>query len=270
MIVSLEIMLPRCRTILIILVAISFAKSPPCLADASTPRFSFEGSELTEKTFGQKIAYWAESFVGTPYDTDPLGKYVREARIVADDAVDCMYLTFRSVELAMSNVPEDAVENALNLRFSSKGKIAGGRVSNYDDRFEYGEDMIDSGKWGREITANLGKTLLIEGSSERNEVLIIPRDEFAMVAKMSAVEQRSPLKDGDIIFFIKEPSNRVVGEIVGHIGIISIKAGVPYLIHASGRKDTPGSKGSGIVKSVILREYLENMKFIGARVTRFE
>ena len=57
---------------------------------------------------------------------------------------------------------------------------------------------------------------------------------------------------------------------MGHIGIISVKAGVPYLIHASGRKDSSDSKGNGIVKSVRLWEYVENMRFAGIRVTRFQ
>ncbi|MBI4745710.1 MAG: hypothetical protein HY786_04005 [Deltaproteobacteria bacterium] len=159
------------------------------------------------------------------------------------------------------------MKNALNLRFRSKGRLDGERVANYDDRFEYGEDMIDSGKWGKEITSNLGGTIRIKGSRGRNEVVIIPKDEISQIAGAAG---RSPLKDGDIIFFIKDPSKRIVEEIVGHIGIISIKAGAPCLIHASGRKDSADSKGNGIVKSVRLWEYVENMRFAGIRVTRFQ
>ena len=39
---------------------------------------------------GERIAFWAEKFIGTPYDTDPLGDYVRREVIVADERVDCM------------------------------------------------------------------------------------------------------------------------------------------------------------------------------------
>lgn len=267
MIVFKKRMLPRCRLIFILLAAICIAESSPSLADTLISDFKIESSELREKSVGQRIVHWAEAFVGTPYDTDPLGKYVREERIVADDAVDCMYLTFRAVELALSMAPEDAVKNALNLRFRSKGRLDGERVANYDDRFEYGEDMIDSGKWGKEITSNLGMTIRIKGSRGRDEVVMIPKNELSKIAGSTG---RSPLQDGDIIFFIKEPSKRVVGEIVGHIGIISVKAGVPYLIHASGRKDSADSKGNGIVKSVRLWEYVGNMRFAGVRVTRFQ
>ena len=270
MIVFNKRMLPRCRLTFIILAAICFAESSPSLADTLISNFNVESSELREKSVGQRIAHWAEAFVGTPYDTDPLGKYVREERIVADDAVDCMYLTFRTVELALSREPEDAVKNALNLRFRSVGRLDGERVANYDDRFEYGEDMIDSGKWGKEITLNLGRTIRIKGSRGRDEVVIIPKDELTTMTNLDIGGVGIPLKDGDIIFFIKEPSKRVVGEIVGHIGIISVKAGVSYLIHASGRKDSADSKGNGIVKSVRLWEYVGNMRFAGIRVTRFQ
>ena len=56
---------------------------------------------LEGKPLGEKIAFWAEKFLGTPYDRDPLGEYVTRAAIEADEKVDCMYLTFRAVELAL-------------------------------------------------------------------------------------------------------------------------------------------------------------------------
>ncbi len=59
-------------------------------------------ARLAKLPLDKRIAYWAGRFIGTPYDTDPLGLYVRTNRIVADEKVDCMYLTFRSVELAQS------------------------------------------------------------------------------------------------------------------------------------------------------------------------
>jgi len=55
---------------------------------------------LKDRPIGEKIAFWAEKFVGTPYDPDLLGEYVSKEVIVADERVDCMYLTFRAVELA--------------------------------------------------------------------------------------------------------------------------------------------------------------------------
>jgi len=56
-----------------------------------------------------------------------------------------------------------------------------------------------------------------------------------------------------------------VEEIVGHIGIIKVEQGqAMYLIHASGTK----VKG-GVVKKILLKEYISNMPFIGVKITRF-
>src|SRR5512144_979746 len=108
---------------------------------------------------GDRIAFWAEQFVGTPYDTDPLGEYVRKNVIVSDEKVDCMYLTFRAVELAFGKNPDDSLKIALDIRFIHSGKVEGGRVVNYEDRFQYAEMMIESGKWGKDITPGLGGNL---------------------------------------------------------------------------------------------------------------
>ena len=220
-------------------------------------------SLLKGKPIGERIAFWAEKFIGVPYDTDPLGEYVSKATIVADDRVDCMYLTFRAAELALSHTHEEAIQIALEKRFHSKGILKEGWVINYDDRFEYGEDMIESGKWGREVTSEIGKMRRIEGSRGKDFVEILPSDEL-----MKGVRR---LKSGDIIFFVKKPEKRKVGEIVGHIGIIKFekrpnhpRAGEAHLIHASGIKGK-----EGVVKKVLLKDYLSEMPFIGVRITRF-
>lgn len=234
-----------------------------CLADDSLSRIETVQNSLKDMPLGKRIAFWAEAFLGRPYDTDPLGEYVRKGVIVADERVDCMYHTFRSVELALSSTPEEAIENALRLRFFTKGILRDGKVINYEDRYQYGEDMIDSGKWGIEITTELGKIIEIKGSREKEKVSILPKEE---AFKEDIIAR---LKDGDIIYFIKDPEKRIVGEIVGHIGIIKIKGGIPFLIHASGVKDNKDIKGGGSVKEIRLSDYLRDMNFIGIRVTRF-
>ncbi len=219
---------------------------------------------LRGKPIGEKIAFWAEKFIGVPYDRDPLGEYVSRAAIVSDERVDCMYLTFRAVELALSGTPEEAIQVALERRFHSKGVLREGLVVNYDDRFEYGEDMIESGKWGREITSELGEVMKIRGARGKASVEVLPTD--ALLKGMQG------LKTGDLIFFAKEPRKRQVGEVVGHIGIVRVvEAGRNekdrdiFLIHASGTK----GKG-GAVKKVRLREYLLKMPFVGVKITRFQ
>jgi hypothetical protein len=212
---------------------------------------------LMKKAVGERIAFWAEKFVGTPYDIDPLGEYVSKEAIVADDRVDCMYLTFRAVELALSHTPGEAVQIALEKRFHSKGILKEGRVVNYDDRFEYGEDMISSGKWGRDITDEIGKTLRIKGSRRTNFADILSSDELQRNA--------GRLKIGDLIFFVKRPEERQVEEIVGHLGIIKVEQDREvFLIHASGTKGKGGS-----VQKILLKEYISQMPFIGAKITRF-
>jgi cell wall-associated NlpC family hydrolase len=217
-----------------------------------------------ELPLGKRIVYWAARFIGTPYDPDPLGLYVRTNRIVADEKVDCMYHTFRSVELAQSQTPREAIEKALSLRFLTRGTLVDGIVQNYNERFQYGEDMVFSGKWGKNITADLGEIKKIVGSRGQNEVDILPKS-----ALMNRALQ-TKLQDGDIMYWVKDPKKRVVEEIVAHLSIVRIKSGKPYLIHAAGDKDNGRKRGGGKVKEVPFADYVSNMRFIGAFVTRFE
>ncbi len=236
------------------------------------PCFALTGEEiqkfqdlLSDKPIGERIVFWAEKFIGVPYDRDPLGEYVSRAMIVSDERVDCMYLTFRTVELALSHSPEEAIQVALARRFHSKGILKGGHVLNYDDRFEYGEDMIESGKWGQEVTSAVGRVVRIKGSRGKDFVEVLSPDEL--------MRGMRNLKSGDLVFFAKAPAKRGVGgEIIGHMGIIEIKEAEGghrseevLLIHASGTK----GKG-GVVKKVLLRDYLSRMPFIGTKVTRFQ
>lgn len=212
--------------------------------------------ELNPLSIGERIARWAETFVDTPYDPDPFGAYVTRKAIVADDQVDCMYHTFRSVELALTNTPEEAFELALSKRFLTLGRIVNGTVVNYDERYQYAMDMLESGKWGTDVTSRLGPVRTAPGARHHGEVTYIHKDE--------AEKALSSLRSGDIIFFIKDPSRRVVGEIVGHIGIIRQEHGTIYLIHASGRKNH-----GGLVKKVPFQSYIKDMPFAGFKVSRF-
>lgn len=234
--------------------------------------------EIAGKPIGERIALWAEKFVGTPYDPDPLGEYVTRKVIVADEHADCMYLSFRAVELAMGLTPEEAVNIALDKRFINRGKLGNnGKVLNYEDRFQYGEDMIDSGRWGREITEEFGKVMEITGSRGREKVKIVSKEDLLKRLKSSKSSSSLTLRDGDFIFFIKAVEKRKVGEIVGHIGIIKTEVRSNedqraeskeqkeiYLIHAGGLKNKGGE-----VKKVRLSDYINSMPFIGIRVSRF-
>jgi hypothetical protein len=207
---------------------------------------------------GERISFWAQKFVATPYDPDPLGEYVRRSAIVADERVDCMYHVFRSAELALSANPEEAVQVALDKRFHGAGVMKNGRVVNYGERFAYGEDMVFSGKWGRVITAEIGPILHMRGSRGIRDVSYIRKD---------AAISYGRLKPGDIIYFVRPVNKRKGDEIIGHMGIVSIeeRSGHVQLIHAGGVK----GKG-GAVKKVPLKTYLATMPFAGIMITRFE
>jgi hypothetical protein len=220
--------------------------------------------DIADRPLGERIALWAEKFVGTPYDTDPLGEYVAKKAIVADERVDCMYLSFRALELAMSHTPEEAVFIALDKRFWGRGVIKDGMVVNYDERFQYGEDMIDSGKWGREITADAGPLTYLRGERERNRVGMVSKEALLQLLVGGKISDRV-YRSGDFVFFLKSPDKRVAEEIVGHIGIIKREGDDLYLIHASGKKNYGGA-----VKKVSFREYIRSMPFAGVRVSRFD
>jgi cell wall-associated NlpC family hydrolase len=235
------------------------------MADMTADEILIAQARVSRLPLGKRIAYWAGRFIGTPYDPDPLGLYVRSNRIVADEKVDCMYHAFRSVELAESGNPGEAIDKALSLRFITRGKLADGIVANYDERFQYGEDMVMSGKWGRNITPELGQIKTIPGTRGKDTVDILSKNVLATRTL------QKKLQDGDIIFWVKDPKKRSSSEeIVSHLSIVHIKAGKAYVIHASGDKDREDKPGGGVVKEVLVADYVRNMRFIGAFVTRFE
>jgi len=218
-------------------------------------------NKCSTMTVGERIAFWAEQFVGTPYDPDPLGVYVSDGVIVADKSVDCMYLSFRATELAISNSPEAAVEAALRMRFHTKGIVEHGEVMNYDDRYQYAIDMLQSGKWGTDITPTLPGAVEMEGAREVKTVKVLPKEAIQ--------KDMGLLKTGDIVYFVKDPAKRVVGEIVGHLGILKREGPNSddplYLIHASGHKN----RGGEVVK-VPFGDYVNDMPFVGIIIGRFQ
>lgn len=209
----------------------------------------------------EKIAFWADFYIGTPYDTLPIGKYVEDLSIDEDDVFDCMSLTFRVLELTFAKTKEEALANATYFRFPGEGKLNSenpAKMLTYDGRFEYGEDMILSKKYGRIVTGKIAPERLIPAGSHLG-------GEIKAISMKEAAENLSDFISGDIVFFVKNPSKRVVGETIGHIGFIKREGGKVYLIHASGSKNTEGGK----VTKVLLTDYAKTSPFIGMIVTRF-
>jgi len=223
---------------------------------------SFPFSCFSQGSVNERIVHFAEGFLGTDYDPDPLGAYVRKKVIVYDEKVDCVYLVFRSVELALANNESNSIEIALDKRFKTRGIMSNGLVLNYDDRYEYMEDVIPTGKLGKDITHSLSERIAHTSSPRVSDFDFIPKEEINKVAKK--------LKDGDIVYFVKGVKDRKENEIVGHLGIVKIERGEVFLIHASGIKvnDYTRVKSTGRVVKVPLCKYVLKSRFLGIKVTR--
>lgn len=249
-----------CKNFCVLLLIPLFCIATNCLALTNQEIQKFQMT-IQNKPTGERIAFWAKQFIGTPYDTDINGIYVTQKKIVSDNEVDCMYLVFRCVELGLSNTPQQAINTALDKRFFTQGILQNGKITNYNDRFQYGEDMLTSGKWGKEITTDLGITTKIAGNRDHSYWDILATPEF--------IADIDKLKSGDIVFFIVDPLKRTsANESVGHMGIADIETinGKPiaYLIHAHGKKSKPEK-----VEKIPLVDYIKNSRFIGAQITRF-
>ena len=214
---------------------------------------------------GDKIAKYANSFIGTPYDRIPIGLYVQSRKLIIDDEIDCMYLVFRSVSLALADGDnKKAAEIACDKMFHDKCKLdKNGLVTNYENRFDYSEDMIFSGKWGKSIYTNEEMSIM-EGSRMYDKLHYVKSQDFI---KSKELQQR--VQSGDILFLFKFPKKRSkLQEAIGHLGILEVQNGDIYLIHASGKKKYNVPQGK--VVKVKLTDYLQEKKakWAGIYVTR--
>ncbi|MBQ7552061.1 MAG: DUF1460 domain-containing protein [Rickettsiales bacterium] len=227
---------------------------------------------------GIKIDKYARRFIGTKYDKIDIGAYVKNRVIIYDTEVDCMYLVFRVIELAVANGDEQkAINFALDNRFHTKGKLdADGKVMNYGERYQYSEDVIADGKFGKSIFTN-NEMQEIQGERMHTKWFQLPIEDVInnAVIKNHNLNQTNErifdrIETGDIVFFIRKKELREVGEIIAHLGILEkTKNGNVYVIHASGKKD-PEWKDAGVIR-VRLDKYLKQKKnkFSGVYITRF-
>ena len=216
---------------------------------------------------GDKIVKYANSFIGTPYDRIPIGLYVQSRKLIIDDEIDCMYLVFRSVPLALADGDnKKAFEIACDKMFHDKCKLdEKGLVTNYENRFDYSEDMVASGKWGKSIYKN-DEMSIMEGSRMYDKFYYVKSSDL-----ISSKKLQGRIKNGDILFLVKHPElrSKKTHEMIGHLGILEVRNdGEIYLIHASGvkRYDVPQGK----VKKVKLVDYLIEKKdrWAGVHITR--
>ena len=95
-----------------------------CILSCVKYEKKFSSTQNSKMTIGEKIAFYANSFIGTPYDRIPIGLYVDSRRIIADNEVDCMYLVFRATELAFADGDnKKAIQIGLDKRFHTHGLL---------------------------------------------------------------------------------------------------------------------------------------------------
>jgi pimeloyl-ACP methyl ester carboxylesterase len=226
----------------------------------------------------ERIGAWARRFLEADevvYLFGPAeGGYVAEGALVSDQRQDCVSLLYRVSELAQARDHEDALDWALRTRFA--GAVLDSVVGpdgqlDYDApvHLDYSLDMIHSGMWGFDVTRGLaGATIDTVGTSR------YPAGSFEYVP--TAELDPKDLNEGDIAWFVLNPAHEGAanlreeyGLVIGHIGILIVDDGRPWLVHAA-RSDLEGWYEGGTVVKVPLVDYLARVdRFAGIIVTRY-
>jgi len=230
------------------------------------------------RPLGERTAAWARWFhdqgnVRYLFGKDP-GGYVSEGRLCQDFATDCVLFMHRVTELARSSSAREAVQFAFGTRFYgasvAEAILEDGRVS-YDDpaHLDYAEDMIQSGIWGAQVTAECGAALRDTVGSSR-----VPADTLHFLP--SAAIDYARLTDGDIVWFVgneedpREAEKRATGTMIHHIGLVERAGDEVNLIHPASRP-LPGVYAAPGLQRVPLPLYLARVgKFKGIVVTRLQ
>jgi len=231
-----------------------------------------------ERPTAYRVGQWARRFAQAEGVTYRFGLqdggYVSEGDLVRDDRQDCVSLMYRVTELARAADHRDAAAWALNTRFAGApwdSVVDGqGRVD-YDrpEHLDFSLDMIRAGHWGTDVTATLTGARPDSSGSSR-----YPAGSFVTVPEDALVP--GELKEGDIVWMVLDPEHaagarlrREYGLVIGHIGIVIIEDGRPWLVHAAS-SDLEGWYEGGTVVTVPLEVYLERVeRYSAIMVTRF-
>lgn len=225
-----------------------------------------------------RVGLWARRYLaGTGiryvFGPSPDG-YVAERDLVRDHRQDCISLLYRCGELARARDHRDAIALALGTRFAGadpESVVAADGGVDYDSpaHLDYSLDMIRSGHWGRDVTAQVGVAAVDTVGTSR-----YPAGSFSYVPK--AAFEAATLREGDVVWFVLDPgvpSARKLrdqyGLVIGHVGLVIVEDGRPWLVHAAVSGLSGWYEGGTVVK-VPLTEYLGRVeKFAGVMVTRF-
>ena len=225
-----------------------------------------------------RVGRWARRFL----DADGIeyrfglheGGYVAEGELVHDDRQDCVSLMYRVTELARSDDHRDAVVRALRTRFAGAPLDSvvddRGRVD-YDrpEHLDFSLDMIRSGNWGKDATGRL--TGAVPDSAGSSRYLA---GSFMAVPETALMDVE--LREGDIVWLVLDPHHpagaelrRKYGLVIGHIGIVIVEEGKPWLVHAASSGLEGWYEGGTVVK-VPLAVYLDRVeRYSAVMVTRF-
>lgn len=252
------------------------------LAAASLlPAASLDSLLLVQRNWpvGRRVGDWARRFEaagGITYCFGPaVGGYVDEGLLVSDRRHDCVSLMYRCSELARAADRRDAIAWALRTRFAGAAvdslADADGRVD-YDrpEHLDFSLDMIRSGHWGRDLTPDLPGAVADTAGSSRyapGSFVYLPPSALAGAG----------LQEGDIAWLVLDPEHpagaklrRTYGLVIGHLGIVIIVEGRPWLVHAASA-DLADWYAGGTVVRVPLDVYLQRVeKFCGVMITRLE
>ncbi|PID81403.1 hypothetical protein CSB20_03135 [bacterium DOLZORAL124_64_63] len=199
------------------------------------------------------------------------GGYAREGAIIpAGGQQDCVSFLYRCTELARARDRRSSLAWALRTRFAGADPAEvvdeNGRCDyDHPKHLDYSLDMVRSGNWGRDVTAELKGACADSVGTAR-----YPAGSFSWLPESALAG--AGLRAGDILWFVLDPADAKAralredhGLAIGHVGILD---GQGRLVHAaskplSGIYDEPG------VQAVDLGTYLRRVdRYGGVIVTR--
>jgi len=232
------------------------------------------GGKTTAQKLPDCITNRKEESFGYRFGLDENG-YVSLGRLFTNGNYDCVSFMYRCTEMARAESIRDNLSWALRTRFAGAHPDsvvdAAGRVD-YErpEHLDYSLDMIRSGIWGRDISAEVGVVRGDDIGTSRYGA-----KSFGWVPAEAL--DHSKLRPGDIVWLVLNPKNSKArklrddyGLVVGHLGLMSIQEGRPVLVHAAS-SDLAGEYRGGQVVAVDLATYLNRVdRYAGVIITRIE
>lgn len=234
-------------------------------------------------TPGDAIVMFAERFLGTPYvggtlEGDP------EALRINLDQLDCT--TFAESMMALAITVDEKRSSWRDFTFNLRNlRYRDGKINGYPSRLHYiadwAVDNIHRGNF-KDVTplfprcsyevktidfmsANASRYPALSDSANLAQIkrVEVPfrrhRFPFLKTRDLVMKDVKSAFRNGDVVAFTSKVDNLDVS----HMGIITVRGGEPYVIHAS------SSAGKVVLSDVPLDQFVKkNRNFTGVRVFR--